>query len=75
MALRRRRRDAPVSTQAGLEQAQRALEHARAQRAEQDRKREQEQEGLIKRMERLAEENHLSGWVLDIISGSGGNGG
>lgn len=51
--------------------AQRALEHAREQRAEQDRKREQEREGLIKPMERLAQENHLAGWVLDIIGGNG----
>lgn len=68
---RRERRKVPADT-AALERAQQSLKVARAQRAEQARKREQEQEGVIARMERLAEDNHLSGWVLDIVSGNGG---
>ena len=55
-----------------LEQAQRSLEHAMSQRAEQDRKREHEQEGVIKRMEQLAEGNHLAALVWDVITGGNG---
>lgn len=75
MALRRRRRAPGGTSEApALEDAQRSLERARAQHAEQARKRDQEREGVIARTERLAEENHLAGWVLDIISGNGGTG-
>lgn len=57
----------------GVEAAQDALNQAKAQRAEQDRKREQENEGLIKRMERLAADNHLAALVWDVMQGNGGN--
>lgn len=68
MALRKRKRKA-----GDLENAQRSLEHARKQRAEQETKRQQEQERLIKRMERLAEENHLAALVWDVVTGNGGH--
>jgi len=56
-----------------LTQAGRALEQAKAERAEQDRLREQEQESLIKRMERLAADNHLAALVWDVVQGNGGD--
>jgi hypothetical protein len=55
-----------------MDRAQRALERARRQRAEQARKREQEQESVIGRMERLAAGNHLAGLVWDVVAGIGG---
>lgn len=55
-----------------LARAQRSLEEARALRREQARKREQEQEGVIAQMERLAEGNHLAALVWDVVIGNGG---
>lgn len=69
--LSRKKRE--TDSEASLARAQRSLERAQKLRAEQARKREQEDEGVIARMERLAEDNHLVGWVLEIVSG--GNGG
>jgi hypothetical protein len=59
-------------TARNLERAQRSLEQARRQATEQDRKRAQEQESLIRRMERLAESNHLAALIGDVVAGSGG---
>lgn len=57
----------------GLQKAQRALDRARAQHAEQDTKRQQEQAVLIGRMERLAKDNHLAALVWEVVAGNGGN--
>ena len=63
----RRRPEEPVK----LEQAQAALERARAQRREQASKREQEKDRVIDRMERLARDNHLGALVWDVVAGNG----
>lgn len=68
---RRGRRKVPADT--ALERAQRSLDTARAQHAEQARKREQEQEGVIAVMERLADGNHLAALVWDVMTGNEGN--
>lgn len=54
-----------------LEQAQAALERARAQRAEQARKRQAEHERVIATMDRLAQANHLAALVWDVVTGNG----
>lgn len=69
MALRKRKR----TTQGGLEDAQKSLERARRQHKEQAAKRRQEQEGLLRQMERLAEGNHLASLVWEVITGDGGH--
>lgn len=61
------------SGEAGMARAQSSLRVAKAQHTEQARKREQEQEGVIKRMERLAEDNHLAALVWDVVIGNGGH--
>lgn len=68
MALRKRKRN----TQGGLEDAQKSLERARRQHKEQAAKRKQEQAGVIKKIERAYENNHLVALVWDVISGDGG---
>lgn len=67
----RRQHKAPPDTgQAqALEEAEQELERARTQHRVQARKRDQEQEGVIRRMERLAEENHLGALVWDVLTG------
>lgn len=63
------RRRAVPSTTADLARAQDTLQEARAQYTEQARKREQEAEGVIARMERLAEGNHLAALMWDVVTG------
>lgn len=57
----------------GLQNARRALDRARAQHREQDTKQQQEQRGVIGRMERLAADNHLAALVWEVVAGNGGN--
>jgi len=63
----------PRGREDALTQAEHALRTAQEQHTEQARKREQEQEGVIARMERLAEGNHLAALVWDVMTGNGGD--
>lgn len=75
MAIRRRKRRGPAADPELQEAAERAeaavrqLDDAKATRKEQARLREQEQESLVKRLDRLGSENHLASLVLDILQG------
>lgn len=65
MFLRRRpRRD----TATDLQDAQDSLEQARAAREDQQRKRAQEQESVIARLDRLAADNHLAQLVIKAFT-------
>ena len=67
------RRKSPRGAAPGVQDAQRALDRAREQHAEQAAKREQEHGRLIRPMERFAEENHLASLLLDAATGNGGD--
>lgn len=64
MFRRRPRRD----TATDLQDAQDSLEQARAAREDQQRKRAQEQESVIARLDRLAADNHLAQLVIKAFT-------
>lgn len=74
MKLHRRRRESPAEIAAAerVARAQEQLAKAKSAHHDQARKREQESESVINRLDQLGEENHLAALVWDVVSGHTG---
>ena len=78
MSLRKKNRGvSPADVRRGAAQEARAenlLQEATATRKEQQQLRNQENHGVVSRLEQLARENNLTDWMFDVISGWGAGG-
>ena len=76
MWFRRRRamhRRRPRDTRADLARAEESLAGAQAARAEQRRKREQEHESVIRRINRVQQENNIAAVIRQALQHHGGH--
>ncbi len=54
-----------------LDEATESFEQAKRDNLNQSKKRDQEEEMIIRRIEKLAEDNHLASLVWDVVTGNG----